>query len=83
MVGAAVDRPHRTNDRVGELSKAAAPIGDVVELTDNIAAPDQSVGTECDHRGGVGRRCRAWFRGCRLRSESLGKQTEKATGEIG
>ncbi|HEY4985588.1 MAG TPA: methyl-accepting chemotaxis protein, partial [Bradyrhizobium sp.] len=33
----AVDQARRTNDRVGELSKAAARIGDVVELINTIA----------------------------------------------
>ena len=37
MAGEAVDQARTTNDRVGELSKAAARIGDVVELINTIA----------------------------------------------
>ena len=37
MAGEAVDQARKTNDRVGELSKAAARIGDVVELINTIA----------------------------------------------
>ena len=37
MANGAVDQARRTNDRVGELAKAAAPVGDVVELIDTIA----------------------------------------------
>src|SRR5207253_2276047 len=35
MAGEAVDQARHTNDRVSELSKAAARIGDVVELIDD------------------------------------------------
>src|SRR4030095_16323943 len=35
----AVAQANRTNERVGELSKAAARIGDVVELISTIAGP--------------------------------------------
>src|SRR6266550_2036332 len=37
MANGAVDQARTTNDRVGELSKAAARIGDVVELINTIA----------------------------------------------
>jgi methyl-accepting chemotaxis protein len=37
MASEAVGQASRTNDRVGELSKAAARIGDVIELINNIA----------------------------------------------
>ena len=37
MAGEAVDQARNTNDRVSELSKAAAGIGDVVELINTIA----------------------------------------------
>ena len=37
MAGEAVDQARQTNERVGELSKAAARIGDVVELINTIA----------------------------------------------
>jgi methyl-accepting chemotaxis protein len=37
MAGAAVDQARMTNDRVGQLSKAASSIGDVVELINTIA----------------------------------------------
>src|SRR6266851_6921743 len=37
MAGEAVDQARKTNDRVSELSKAAARIGDVVELINTIA----------------------------------------------
>src|SRR5258708_10528172 len=37
IANAAVDQARKTNDRVGELSKAAGRIGDVVELINTIA----------------------------------------------
>ena len=37
MAHEAVERARKTNDRVGELSRAAARIGDVVELINTIA----------------------------------------------
>jgi methyl-accepting chemotaxis protein len=37
VANSAVDQARRTNDRVGELSKAASRIGDVVELINTIA----------------------------------------------
>ncbi len=37
MANEAVDQACLTNDRVGELSKVAARIGDVVELINTIA----------------------------------------------
>src|SRR5712672_2872053 len=37
MAGEAVEQARTTNSRVGELSKAAARIGDVVELINTIA----------------------------------------------
>jgi methyl-accepting chemotaxis protein len=37
IANGAVDQARKTNDRVGELSKAAARIGDVVELINTIA----------------------------------------------
>jgi methyl-accepting chemotaxis protein len=41
MAGDAVDQARTTNERVGELSTAAGRIGDVVELINTIAGPNQ------------------------------------------
>ena len=73
MATEAVDQARKTNDRVSELSKAAARIGDVVELINTIAGADQSAGPECHHRGGPRRRSRPRFRGGGLRSQGAGR----------
>ena len=73
MASEAVDQARSTNDRVSELSKAAARIGDVVELINTIAGPDQSAGAQRHHRGGARRRSRPRLCGGGVGGEGAGR----------
>ncbi|WP_407165581.1 methyl-accepting chemotaxis protein [Bradyrhizobium sp. ORS 111] len=79
----AVDQARTTNDRVGELSKAAARIGDVVELISTIAAQTNLLALnatiEAARAGDAGR----GFAVVASEVKALAEQTAKATGEIG
>jgi methyl-accepting chemotaxis protein len=79
----AVDQARRTNDRVGELSKAAARIGDVVELINTIAGQTNLLALnatiEAARAGEAGR----GFAVVASEVKALAEQTAKATGEIG
>jgi len=79
----AVDQARKTNDRVGELSKAAARIGDVVELINNIAGQTNLLALnatiEAARAGEAGR----GFAVVASEVKALAEQTAKATGEIG
>jgi methyl-accepting chemotaxis protein len=79
----AVDQAHRTNDRVSELSKAAARIGDVVELINTIAEQTNLLALnatiEAARAGEAGR----GFAVVASEVKALAEQTAKATGEIG
>jgi methyl-accepting chemotaxis protein len=79
----AVDQAHRTNDRVGELSKAAARIGDVVELINTIAGQTNLLALnatiEAARAGEAGR----GFAVVASEVKALAEQTARATGEIG
>ena len=77
MANEAVDQARTTNDRVSELSKAASRIGDVVELINTIAGPDQSAGAQRHHRGGARRRSRSRLCGRGVRSEGAGRADRK------
>ena len=83
MAGAAVDQARTTNDRVGELSKAAARIGDVVELINTIAGQTNLLALnatiEAARAGEAGR----GFAVVASEVNALAEQTAKATGEIG
>jgi methyl-accepting chemotaxis protein len=83
MAGDAVDQAERTNDRVSELSKAAARIGDVVELINNIAGQTNLLALnatiEAARAGESGR----GFAVVASEVKALAEQTAKATGEIG
>jgi methyl-accepting chemotaxis protein len=83
MANAAVDQARRTNDRVGELSKAAARIGDVVELINTIAGQTNLLALnatiEAARAGEAGR----GFAVVASEVKALAEQTSKATGEIG
>ncbi len=79
----AVDQARNTNDRVAELSKAAARIGDVVELINTIAGQTNLLALnatiEAARAGEAGR----GFAVVASEVKALAEQTAKATGEIG
>jgi methyl-accepting chemotaxis protein len=79
----AVDQARSTNDRVSELSKAAARIGDVVELINTIAGQTNLLALnatiEAARAGEAGR----GFAVVASEVKALAQQTAKATGEIG
>jgi methyl-accepting chemotaxis protein len=83
MATDAVDQARKTNDRVGELSKAAARIGDVVELINTIAGQTNLLALnatiEAARAGEAGR----GFAVVASEVKALAQQTAKATGEIG
>jgi methyl-accepting chemotaxis protein len=78
----AVDQAQKTNARVGELSKAAARIGDVVELINTIAGQTNLLALnatiEAARAGEAGR----GFAVVASEVKALAEQTAKATGEI-
>jgi methyl-accepting chemotaxis protein len=78
----AVEQAQKTNDRVGELAKAAARIGDVVELINTIAGQTNLLALnatiEAARAGAAGR----GFAVVASEVKALAEQTAKATGEI-
>ncbi len=82
MAAEAVSQARQTNDRVSELSRAAARIGDVVELINNIAGQTNLLALnatiEAARAGDAGR----GFAVVASEVKALAEQTAKATGEI-
>ncbi|RYH56159.1 MAG: HAMP domain-containing protein, partial [Alcaligenaceae bacterium] len=78
----AVDQARKTNNRVSELAKAAARIGDVVELINTIAGQTNLLALnatiEAARAGEAGR----GFAVVASEVKALAEQTAKATGEI-
>jgi methyl-accepting chemotaxis protein len=78
----AVVQARKTNDRVAELAKAAARIGDVVELINTIAGQTNLLALnatiEAARAGDAGR----GFAVVASEVKALAEQTAKATGEI-
>jgi methyl-accepting chemotaxis protein len=82
MANDAVDQARTTNEHVSELSKAAARIGDVIELINTIAGQTNLLALnatiEAARAGEAGR----GFAVVASEVKALAEQTAKATGEI-
>jgi methyl-accepting chemotaxis protein len=79
----AVSQARTTNDRVGELSKAATRIGDVVELINTIAGQTNLLALNATIEAARAGEAGKGFAVVASEVKALAEQTAKATGEIG
>ncbi|UWU94727.1 methyl-accepting chemotaxis protein [Bradyrhizobium sp. CB1015] len=83
LAGDAVNQARTTTDRVGELSAAAARIGDVVELINTIAGQTNLLALNATIEAARASEAGRGFAVVASEVKALAEQTAKATGEIG
>ena len=82
MAAEAVEQTRKTNDRVGELSKAATRIGDVVELINTIAGQTNLLALNATIEAARAGEAGKGFAVVASEVKNLASQTSKATEEI-